>query len=241
MRTECSRIQLVLVIAVIAYITRVFGHSPLSAELDPPVSNTSVVARGTAPRKLRVQPGGTVERVVRAAGFEEIKLPPALKKLKSSDELLAHPDFQRWTTSFTSRIKSNVDQKMANFLRKNLDDAVLARMVLSASKNQQTQSLARNLEKQLLKSWRKKLPETVFDDLRLHDEVGELLENPVFKMWVASVDNSRGDANVTIVKLLNGRNGEATTAARGGDAKRKFYDKLDEIRKSYGIKSDSAL
>ncbi|KAI9919715.1 hypothetical protein PsorP6_017492 [Peronosclerospora sorghi] len=153
MLTDWSRIQLILVIAFIAYTTRVLGHSPLSAELDPPNFNTPVVGPVNVPRKLMFQAGGTSDSA--AAIIAKIQFPDQLKNLLVTRDLFANYEFTLWVDAYTSHIKNNVEEKMLMVLRKHFTDPQLFEMFDHAKRDQGTLlPLATNLKNKLIEMLR---------------------------------------------------------------------------------------
>ncbi|KAF4028630.1 hypothetical protein GN244_ATG19682 [Phytophthora infestans] len=132
-----------------------------------------------------------------------------LKLNEEGASLLKNPTLPIWI-SYVYSLKQNPYELLLLKFKAHHTDASVARVIASAKSDQNSIIIVQNMQRTQIESWLKagKSDEELFKHLELNKAGDQVLEDPLWRTWVAYLKNLKGDADNRMYSVLKTQLGE---------------------------------
>ncbi|EEY67551.1 secreted RxLR effector, putative [Phytophthora infestans T30-4] len=132
-----------------------------------------------------------------------------LKLKEEGASLLKNPTLPIWI-SYVYSLKQNPYELLLLKFKAHHTDASVARVIASAKSDQNSIIIVQNMQRTQIESWLKagKSDEELFKLLELNKAGDQVLEDPLWRTWVAYLKNLKGDADNRMYSVLKTQLGE---------------------------------
>ncbi|OWZ16856.1 RxLR effector protein [Phytophthora megakarya] len=184
----------------------------------------------------------------KSAGKTEDDVFKLLKLDEAGTNVLKSPILQTWRSYVRDFVGKNPNSELLRKLKASYGDVGLAKMIIMSKNDKTGRPTATELEKLLFDGWKKDKAQVgdVFKLLRLNEEGGTLLKNPVLQTWVSFVEmRKKNPYELLFLAIRSGRYDEAgltrmITAAKNDRITGPIAVKLEELQLKNWLKQEKS-